>query len=141
MTTPLARNGRGAELHVPRQAFVRDADDRVRAWQPLVVTRRVLSNGGGSVNERTTAFEGAVPNIIANYIDDRFEGEFYLGYYKAIRSEGGSGGGGATGCSGLVDTNCLGTSQTGGRGTWDFLPLLGQRRHAHEQHVVSRRAL
>ncbi|HNK15313.1 MAG TPA: hypothetical protein PLZ20_12145, partial [Nitrospira sp.] len=25
-------------------------------------------NGGGSVNERTTAFEGAVPNIIANYI-------------------------------------------------------------------------
>ena len=45
-----------------------------------------------------------------------FEGEFYLGYYKAIRSEGGSGGGGATGCSGLVDTNCLGTSQTGGVG-------------------------
>ncbi|MDQ1291097.1 MAG: hypothetical protein QG615_898, partial [Nitrospirota bacterium] len=24
-------------------------------------------NGGGSVNERTTAFEGVVPNIIANY--------------------------------------------------------------------------
>lgn len=45
-------------------------------------------NGGGSVNERTTAFEGFVPNIIANYIDNRFEGEFYLGYYKAIRSEG-----------------------------------------------------
>lgn len=77
--------------------------------------------GGGSVHERTTAFEGFVPSIIANYIDDRFEGEFYLGYYKAIRSEGGDGGGGAIGCPGLVDTNCLGASQAGGRGTWDFL--------------------
>jgi hypothetical protein len=98
-------------------------------------------NGGGSVNERTTAFEGVVPNIIANYTDDRFEGEFYLGYYKAIRSEGGSGGGGATGCTGLVDTNCLGASQTGGRGTWDFLALLGECRNAREQHVVPRGAL
>ena len=78
-------------------------------------------NGGGSVNERTTAFEGAVPNIIANYIDNRFEGEFYLGYYKAIRSEGGSGGGGAIGCGNPGGTNCLGPVQGGGRGTWDFL--------------------
>lgn len=45
-------------------------------------------NGGGSVNERTTAFEGAVPNITVNYLDRLFEAEFYLGYYKAIRSEG-----------------------------------------------------
>ena len=36
-------------------------------------------NGGGSVNERTTAFEGAVPNIIANYIDDRFRGRVLPG--------------------------------------------------------------
>jgi hypothetical protein len=78
-------------------------------------------NGGGSVNERTTAFEGAVPNITMNYLDNRFEGEFYLGYYKAIRSEGGSGGGGAIDCANPGGTNCLGPAQAGGRGTWDFL--------------------
>ncbi len=78
-------------------------------------------NGGGSVNERTTAFEGAVPNITVNYLDDRFEGEFYLGYYKAIRSEGGPGGGGAITCANPGGTNCLGPAQAGGRGTWDFL--------------------
>ena len=48
--------------------------------------------GGGSRNERTTAFDGWVPNLIMNYLDDRLEGEFYMGYYKAGRSEGGSGG-------------------------------------------------
>ncbi|MFO0774090.1 MAG: DUF6733 family protein [Nitrospiraceae bacterium] len=78
-------------------------------------------NGGGSVNERTTAFDGAVPNITMNYMDDRLEGEFYLGYYKALRSEGGPGGGGTSGCSGVVDSNCLGASRGTGRGTWDFL--------------------
>lgn len=81
-------------------------------------------NGGGSVNERTTAFEGAVPNLTVNYIDDRFEGEFYMGYYKAIRSEGG-GPGSATNCSDLLKNGqCLGTTQgvgAGDRGTWDFL--------------------
>ena len=64
-------------------------------------------NGGGSVNERTTAFEGAVPNVTMNYLDNRFEGEFYLGYYKAIRSEGGSGGGGAINCANPGGTNRL----------------------------------
>ncbi|MBI4000825.1 MAG: hypothetical protein HY348_03475 [Nitrospira defluvii] len=105
-------------------------------------------NGGGSVNERTTAFEGAVPSLTMNYLDDRFEGEFYLGYYKAIRSEGGSGGGGAVGCSGLVDTNCLGASQAGGRGTWDFLHYwanVGMRVNsmwslgAHYEHLLTTR--
>ena len=78
-------------------------------------------NGGGSVNERTTAFEGAVPNITMNYLDSRFEGEFYLGYYKAIRSEGGSPGGGLINCNPGGGTVCLGPDQAGGRGTWDFL--------------------
>lgn len=79
-------------------------------------------NGGGSLNERTTAFEGAVPNLTVNYLDDRFEGEFYIGYYKAIRSEGGGPGGGA-GCVTVGDAggNCLGPNQGGNRGTWDFL--------------------
>lgn len=75
-------------------------------------------NGGGSVNERTTAFEGAVPNITMNYMDERFEGEFYMGYYKAIRSEGGSPSDPGLVCTAAV---CLGPNQGGGRGTWDFL--------------------
>lgn len=79
-------------------------------------------NGGGSVNERSTAFEGAVPNITMNYLDSRFEGEFYMGYYKAIRSEGGSPGG-PVDClnPGVGGANCLGPNQAGARGTWDFL--------------------
>jgi hypothetical protein len=76
-------------------------------------------NGGGSVNERTTAFEGAVPNITVNYIDKYVEGEFYLGYYKAIRSEGGSPSDGGTICGpvGQGGGNCLGAIPGGGRGT------------------------
>ncbi|MGE3153197.1 MAG: DUF6733 family protein [Nitrospiraceae bacterium] len=80
-------------------------------------------NGGGSVNERTTAFEGAVPNITVNYLDRLFEAEFYLGYYKAIRSEGGSPSDGGPVCPpvGTGGGNCLGSIPGGGRGTWDFL--------------------
>lgn len=77
-------------------------------------------NGGGSVNERTTAFEGAVPNLTMNYLDNNFEGEFYLGYYKAIRSEGGSPSDPGPNC-GAGAANCLGPQAGGGRGTWDFL--------------------
>ena len=105
-------------------------------------------NGGGSVNERTTAFEGAVPNIIANYMDDRLEGEFYMGYYKAIRSEGGSPGGGAINCNAGGGTVCLGPDQAGGRGTWDFLHYwvsAGVRMNsmwslgAHYEHLLTTR--
>jgi hypothetical protein len=81
-------------------------------------------NGGGSVNERSTAFEGVVPNLTMNWLDDRFEGEFYMGYYKALRSEGGKPGD-PTNCSDLLHNGqCLGTRSgvgAGGRGTWDFL--------------------
>lgn len=80
--------------------------------------------GGGSRAERSTAFDGVVPSITINYLDTRFEGEFYMGYYKAARSEGGAGG--ATG--GTPDpTQCAqefgttGTCNSGNRGTWDFL--------------------
>lgn len=107
-------------------------------------------NGGGSVNERTTAFEGAVPNITINYLDDRFEGEFYLGYYKAIRSEGGDPGA-ATTCTVIGDPgggNCLGPNQGGNRGTWDFLHYwanAGYRLNsmwsvgAHYEHLLTTR--
>lgn len=86
-----------------------------------------FSNGDGSTNERTTAFEGVVPNLTMNYLDDRFEGEFYIGYYKAIREEGGKAGQpGAASCTQVGNTgdpNCLNTSGrgVGGRGSWDFL--------------------
>ena len=35
--------------------------------------------GGGSRNERSTAFEGIVPNITANWVSERLEGQFYMG--------------------------------------------------------------
>lgn len=75
--------------------------------------------GGGSRNERTTAFDGWVPNIIVNYMDDRFEGEFYAGYYKAGRNEGGN-----VGSANQTTQNCVsdfGDCASGRRGTWDFL--------------------
>lgn len=85
-----------------------------------------FSNGDGATNERTTAFEGIVPSLTMNYVDDRFEGEFYMGYYKAIREEGGKAGQpGASNCTqvGSNDPNCLLTAArgVGGRGSWDFL--------------------
>jgi hypothetical protein len=107
-------------------------------------------NGGGSVNERTTAFEGAVPNITANYIDDRFEGEFYMGYYKAIRSEGGSPSDPGPICPpvGTGGGNCLGAVPGGGRGTWDFLHYWGNAGYrlnslvsagVHYEHLLTTR--
>lgn len=72
--------------------------------------------GGGSRNERTTAFDGWVPNITISWLDSRFEGEFYLGYYKAGRSEGGA----PTGVNGACVSD-FPDCHTGNRGTWDFL--------------------
>ncbi len=72
--------------------------------------------GGGSRDERTTAFDGWVPSLTLNYLDERFEGEFYLGYYKAGRKEGGSPGGTSGAC-----TSDFPDCRTGARGTWDFL--------------------
>jgi hypothetical protein len=109
-------------------------------------------NGGGSVNERTTAFEGAVPNLTVNYIDKYVEGEFYMGYYKAIRSEGGTPGpqeGDDLGsCGGTGQRNCMGPGLAGARGTWDFLHYwanLGYRVNSmwslgvHYEHLLTTR--
>lgn len=82
-------------------------------------------NGGGSRNERSTVFDGIVPNITVNYLDNRVEGEFYMGYYKALREEGGQPGPQASDgigpCGGSGQRDCLGPNQAGGRGSWDFL--------------------
>lgn len=72
--------------------------------------------GGGSRNERTSAFDGWVPSLTVNYLDDQFEGEFYMGYYKAGRNEGGNVGSASQTCVSDV-SDCT----SGNRGTWDFL--------------------
>jgi hypothetical protein len=107
-------------------------------------------NGDGSRNERTTAFEGVVPSITANWLSDRFEGEFYMGYYKAIREEGGSAGEpGANPCTqvGTAELSCPSAQRgLGGRGSWDFLHYWANAGYrvnevfsfgAHYEHLLS----
>ncbi|MDF2457890.1 MAG: uncharacterized protein K0S79_306 [Nitrospira sp.] len=107
-------------------------------------------NGDGSRNERTTAFEGVVPNITMNWLSDKFEGEFYAGYYKSIREEGGKAGeAGANPCTqvGTAELSCLSAQRgLGGRGSWDFLHYwvnAGYRVNtvfsfgAHYEHLLS----
>lgn len=43
-----------------------------------------------SGTEKGYAGEGIVPNIVALFANDRFETEFYFGYYKALRKGGDS---------------------------------------------------
>lgn len=83
----------------------------------------VFPNGDGSRNERTTAFEGIVPQVTLNWLSDKLEGEFYMGWYKGIREEGGSSGdGGANACSAIGSPDCDTAARgNGGRGRWDFL--------------------
>lgn len=83
-------------------------------------------NGAGSANERTTAFEGIVPNITVNWLSEKYEGEWYTGWYKAMREEGGAPTG-QTVCPdvGTGGGNCLGASRGGARGSWDFLHWWG----------------
>ncbi len=71
------------------------------------------------MNEVTTGFERATPNVTMNYLDNRFEGEFYLWYYKAILTEGGSGSEGAINCDHSGGMNRLGPAQAGNRSIWD----------------------
>ncbi|MGA6828630.1 DUF6733 family protein [Nitrospira sp. NS4] len=68
-----------------------------------------FSKGGSNVNARTTAFDGWVPSLTANYLDNRFEGEFYMGYYKSGRTDGT-----------VPETPNPGRAD-GRTGTWDFL--------------------
>jgi len=70
-----------------------------------------FSKGGGQADGRTTAFEGIVPSIIMNYLDDRFEGEFYAGYYKSFKTDGN-----------VPSNGVPNPGRADGRtGTWDFL--------------------
>ncbi len=116
----------------------------------------VFPNGDGSRNERTTAFEGVVPNLTANWLSEKFEGEFYMGYYKALREEGGSaqengaGGGAPNTCTNAGSADCdIPARGAGGRGSWDFLHYwvsAGVRTNeifsfgVHYEHLLSTRA-
>ena len=68
-----------------------------------------FSKGGSNVDARTTAFDGWVPSLQTNYLDDRFEGEFYMGYYKSGRTDG------------TVPATPNPGRGDGRTGTWDFL--------------------
>jgi hypothetical protein len=111
----------------------------------------VFPNGDGSRNERTTAFEGIVPQVTLNWLSDKLEGEFYMGYYKALREEGGSNAdGAAAGCSTIGSPDCdTAVRGNGGRGSWDFLHYWGNAGYrvndlfsfgAHYEHLLSTRA-
>ena len=128
--------GCGLEFDLPRETAVRHTHDRVRTWSALVGTGGYFPNGGGSVNRRTTAFERAMPNVTMNYLDNRFEGEFYLGYYKVIRSEGGSDSGGVIKLWQSRRYESPGVGSGGWQGYLRLLALLGERRSTREQHVV-----
>jgi hypothetical protein len=56
-----------------------------------------------------------------NYLDNRFEGEFYLWYYKAILSEGGSGSEGAINCDHPGGMNRLRPARVADRSISDCL--------------------
>jgi hypothetical protein len=120
--------------------------------QSVIFPRRVLSQRWcGSVNERTTAFEGVVPNIIANYIRTiASKVSSIMGYYKAIRSEGGRRGRRGDRVQRTRRYELLGyASQTGGRGHVGLPALLGERRNvrvnsmwsvgAHYEHLLTTR--
>ncbi|MCP4443663.1 MAG: hypothetical protein GY810_32565 [Aureispira sp.] len=60
------------------------ADGKVLFNPSIGVTHGKLLSGG----ERSAIAEGIVPNIELFYFGDRFELEFFNGYYKSIRKEG-----------------------------------------------------
>ncbi len=104
--------------------------------------------GGGSRAERSTAFDGFVPSITINYLDSRFEGEFYLGYYKAGRNEGGQGGATGGTPNSMQCAQEIGACGSGNRGTWDFLHYWANAGYrinsmisigAHYEHLLTTR--
>jgi hypothetical protein len=82
--------GVGANFHL--------ADDKLTIKPQIGITNGSLLSGGarrvtGGVTERGPAFaDGIVPSLTMNYSDDTFEGEFYGGYYAALRGRNSTGG-------------------------------------------------
>jgi hypothetical protein len=105
--------------------------DKRLSVTPMIgfVHGQLLSSGSGAyskgasdqnVNGRTTAFEGIVPSLTMNYLDDRLEGEFYMGYYKSFKEDGNMPVLAGTGTSGFSPNPNPGRGD-GLSGTVDFL--------------------
>ena len=71
------------------------ADGRLAIKPQIGITNGALLSRGnlgrGPGNTTTTlnggnVFDGLVPSLTINYSDDKFEGEFYGGYYAALRN-------------------------------------------------------
>ncbi|MFN3322263.1 MAG: DUF6733 family protein [Bryobacteraceae bacterium] len=81
--TPSFGTGGGGGLWTEFGSGVRfTAADGKLSFNPQLgfLSGRLLSNG-----QFPMAFEGLVPNIVANLNTSKAEGEFYMGYYAAIR--------------------------------------------------------
>lgn len=73
------------------------ADGKLQIKPQVGITNGALLSRGnlgrGPRNTTTTlnggnVFDGIVPSLTVNYSDDKFEGEFYAGYYAALRNRG-----------------------------------------------------
>jgi len=71
------------------------ADGKLQIKPQVGITNGALLSRGnlgrGPRNTTTTlnggnTFDGIVPSLTVNYSDDKFEGEFYAGYYAALRN-------------------------------------------------------
>ncbi|MFQ3594541.1 MAG: DUF6733 family protein [Sphingomonadaceae bacterium] len=69
------------------------ADGRLNINPQLGITNGALLSGGALDDDGFTAgarfADGIVPSLTANYDDDSFEAELYVGYYAALRQRGG----------------------------------------------------
>lgn len=83
-TTPSFGTGGGGGLWTEGGAGinVRTFDGKLTFTPQLgILNGKLLSNGSAPM-----AFEGIVPNITSNLSTERFEGEFYMGRYTALRT-------------------------------------------------------
>jgi hypothetical protein len=68
------------------------ADGRLRVKPQIGLTNGSLLSGGAITDGTTTGArfaDGIVPSLTVNYSDTSLEGEFYLGYYAALRQRDG----------------------------------------------------
>lgn len=69
------------------------ADGRLKVKPQLGFTNGSLLSGGALDSDGSTVgarfLDGIVPSLTINYADDRFEAEWYSGYYAALRERNG----------------------------------------------------
>jgi len=89
-TTPSFGTGGGSDLWTEFGAGVNlhYMDGNLTVKPQLGILSGVLLSGGerrGGAAAGSNVFDGVVPNITINYSDDKFEAEYYGGYYLALR--------------------------------------------------------